>query len=39
VSAYALYDVTGLGRVKIFAKNNNAGQQTINHFSWRATGI
>jgi|SRR5215471_4364220 len=34
VSSYAEYDVTGLGRVRIFAKNNNAATQALK-VSWR----
>jgi|SRR5215469_3019346 len=39
VNSYAEYDVTGLGRCRIFAKNNNAGTQTLTRLSWRATGV
>jgi|SRR5215471_11244145 len=38
VSSYAEYDVTGLGRVRILAKNNNAGAQALK-VSWRTQGI
>ena len=34
VSSYAEYDVTGLGRVRILAKNNNVGAQALK-VSWR----
>jgi len=34
VSSYAEYDVTGLGRVRIFAKNNNVAIQGLK-LSWR----
>lgn len=32
---YAEYDVSGLGAVRVQAKNNNAGAQTITRASWR----
>jgi hypothetical protein len=32
----ATYDVSGYSKVRISAKNNNAGAQTINDFWWRA---
>jgi hypothetical protein len=32
------YDVLGIRRVRITAKNNNAGTQTLNRLSWRAQG-
>jgi|SRR5215471_6769491 len=38
VSSYAEYDITGLGRCRILAKNNNAGTQTLG-LSWRCSGI
>jgi hypothetical protein len=33
------YDVTGIGRVRVFWKNNNAGTQTLTRGSWRASGF
>jgi hypothetical protein len=38
VYAFAKYNVTAIGRVRIFWKNNNAGTQTLTRGSWRATG-
>jgi hypothetical protein len=38
VSYYARYDVIGIGKVRIFAKNNNAGSQTLG-LSWRTQGF
>jgi hypothetical protein len=32
------YDVSGLTKVRLIAKNNNAGTQTLNRFSWKLTG-
>ena len=32
------YDVLGIRRVRITAKNNNAGAQTLNRLSWRTQG-
>ena len=34
----AMYDVSAYKRVRITAKNSNAGAQTINEFSWRLSG-
>lgn len=33
------YDVLGIRRVRIVAKNNNAGPQTLNRLSWRVQGF
>ena len=39
VYAIAKYDITGIGRVRIFWKNNNAGTQTLTRGSWRVSGF
>lgn len=36
---YAKYDVVGIGRVRIFWKNNNAATQTLTRGSWRTQGF
>jgi hypothetical protein len=36
IYAYDKFDVTGIGRVRIAWKNNNAGTQTLTRGSWRA---
>jgi hypothetical protein len=38
VYSYAKYDITAVGRVRVFWKNNNAGAQTLTRGSWRCTG-
>lgn len=35
----AKYDVTGIGRVRIFWKNGNVGAQTLTRGSWRTQGF
>ena len=39
VYAYQKYDVVGIGRVRIFWKNANAGTQTLTRGSWRTQGF
>lgn len=35
VSFTGTYDVSGVSRVRIISKNNNAGAQNLNRLSWR----
>jgi hypothetical protein len=35
VNFTATYDVSGVDKVRIIVKNNNAGTQTLNRMSWR----